>query len=160
MLVLQDQAKLAHRFAYHGLGISVGVPVSRFLPKVVLPKIVINGKYIGATGATTDFPSGGVVYATSTTRAELTTHDFEGGAIFLELGAGLLFGGSVTAIFTGVSEYMEQVGCIFPQFIGAALSTARATIFMYGANEGLQESIGVGLMFGQITYKGLYSDDE
>ncbi|WP_322045619.1 hypothetical protein [Paraburkholderia sp. J67] len=78
----------------------------------------------------------------------------------MELGAGLLLGGSVTAIFTGVSEYMEQVGCMFPQFIGTALSTARAAIFMHGVSEGLQQSLSVGLMFGQVTYKGIESENE
>ena len=51
------------------------------------------------------------------------------------------------------------MGVVKPDLIGMAIRSAPAAVVITGVNEGLQDTVGFALMFGQVKYKGLYAED-
>lgn len=161
MFVLTDPEEHNHKFHYGGAGVGWSYPLSKLpsRPTLALPKLTLHGHEIGATGATADFPSDGIVYVTEACHgADLTPQALVGGAIYFDGGFGWLRGYSGTLLIVGINPELLEIGVMFPPMLNLALSTATAVIFMKGQNEGLQESIGVDYMLGQVSYQGEYSD--
>lgn len=157
MFALDDPAGASWQFGYAGSGIGFGFPIAKYFRKLGLPPVYLNGQQIAGTGSTTDFPSFGGVYATPFTKGrDLTLADFEGGAAYVELGAGMVVGGGAALFFLGINRYVLQAAASFPQFIGKALETSSAVIYTYGVNEGLVDSVSGGLLFGEVTSQGAY----
>jgi hypothetical protein len=163
MFVLKDPDGKLQRFNYAGSGLGWSFPLPKLLrtPHLTLPTIMYKGQEIGATGATVDFPGEGIVYITEACHgSDLTPKQIEGGAIYFDAGIGWLRGFSGTIMMAGINPELLEAGVLIQRVMNLAISTAPAVIFMYGQNEGLQQSAGLDGMFGQISYKGLFAPRE
>ncbi|MGE8158617.1 hypothetical protein ACQKRQ_00485 [Paraburkholderia sp. NPDC080076] len=85
--------------------------------------------------------------------------NLEGGTIYVEGAAGYLFGGTGSFMLLGVNRELLLMGVVKPDLIGMAIRSAPAAVVIAGVNEGLQDTVGFVLMFGQVKYKGLYVED-
>lgn len=163
MFALDAPQNRTHKYAYSGFGLgqSRGLSTLLRLPRLALPKVIIKNDALSGSGSTADFTSRGWLYLTNS----LDGIDFvkpeilEGGTIYLEGAAGYLFGATGSFMLLGISRELLLMGIVKPDLIGMAIRSAPAALIIAGANEGLQDTAGVGLMFGQVEYKGLYRDD-
>ncbi|MBN3850508.1 hypothetical protein G3N58_27350 [Paraburkholderia sp. Ac-20342] len=92
---------------------------------------------------------------------ELEAQNFEGGIIYLDWSAGYLAGWSGSYLLAGINlEIMKaaMVPWAGGTFLRQAIMSAPVFIKTQGRMEGLTDSIGAGLMFGQIHYQGAEAD--
>lgn len=161
MFVLRDPENNLQQFNYagSGLGMSFSLPKMLGRPNLSLPQIMLHGHELGATGATADFPSDGIVYVTEACHGpDLTPNQIEGGAVYFDAGVGWLRGYAGTMLIAGMNTTLLQTAVALPHLMGFALSQATVVVLMKGQNEGLQQSAGVDYMLGQVSYHGHYSD--
>ncbi|NIF77014.1 hypothetical protein F3J20_06295 [Paraburkholderia sp. Cy-641] len=160
LLVLDDPEGKRQQFKYAGFGMGISVPIPKLLHrKLTLPQITLKGREIAGTGSTTDFPSNGIVYETAACHGNLTPQKLEGGAIYFDGSAGLLYGTDVTVLLCGIKPELLEMAIMIQSFMALAVNAAPAVIVVRGVNEGLQEGLGGGLMPGQIIWKGTYDND-
>ena len=109
-MVLNDPQGHSHNFRYSGFGLGASSAIS----KIKLPPLPVLNRIVSVTGSTENFHSRGWLYMTdSFSGDELARSDIQGGAIYLDCGAGLLatmkheyivqnalggMGGTVTAV--------------------------------------------------------------
>ena len=161
MFVLRTPEGQLLRFNYGGSGMGWTFPFPKMLrlPQLTLPKIMLSGHEFGAIGSTADFPSNGVVYVTEACHGpDLSAQQIEGGTIYFDGGLGYLRGYGVSVFLAGLNEELMEAGILIPRAMELAIASAPAVIFIKGQNEGLQESVGGGILFGQIAEKGQYDD--
>jgi hypothetical protein len=160
MFVLYDAAQIMRKFEYAGLGVGRSMAIGSLLhvPRINLPQITIKGEVLGGAGSTIDFDSYGTVFMTDAIgpRRELTPHDLEGGAVYVEGALGYLFGIGGSIMLAGMPRHMLQLSIASPVFINLAMKHAKAVVLMAGNNAGIQDSVGFNAMIGSITYAGAY----
>jgi hypothetical protein len=159
MFVLEDPQERLHRFAYQGLGLSLGerklLPKQLRLPEIALPKILMKNGSLTAGGATTNFDGGGIVLYSG--KREPGPEDFQGYTLYSEFNAGVLVGYGFSAFVAGMRKEMIVPFMFAPSIFSDYLFTSSAPIILFnGMSEGLIESVGLGLSFGTITYDGPY----
>ncbi|WP_147309945.1 hypothetical protein [Paraburkholderia sp. BL6669N2] len=163
MFAVKDQAGMSHKYAFTGFGMGKTWALSSalHLSKFALPKIMVKKNELGGAGATTDFPSWGTVFLTDAFKGTDLTDpkSLKGGSVYLEGAGGYLFGASGSLMILGINRSLLVMGIAKPDFIGTAIRTAPAALISGGFNEGLQDSAGGAYLFGQVDYKGLYSDN-
>ncbi len=87
---------------------------------------------------------------------ELQTKNFEGGVIYLDWSIGYLAGWAGSYMLAGINlelmkaAMMPWAGGVF---LHRAIMSAPVFIKTHGRMEGLADSIGGGLMFGQMAYQ-------
>ncbi|WP_213230201.1 hypothetical protein [Caballeronia sp. NK8] len=160
MIVLTDAAGKTHQFKYGGIGGSTGISrlPSRFrLPDIPIPKFLSKSGTIVGSGATTDFDGGGWVFQTSDRK--LSPEDFEGPTLYFEFSGGVLIAGGVSVLLVGLKEEIVVPFIFNPAlFSNLLFGHASALIVAVGVSEGFIDGIGAGMMFGSISYGGLYDD--
>ena len=140
---------------YHG-GVGAGLSVGPKLPKGVKPpawmkKILIRLKGKSGSLGPTSFPSGGLLYITSEfTGSELAASDIRGLCAFAELGAGLVVGGSATAMLLNLNPLFLPLVMVTPMASLVFLSSAKAVLLMAGANAGIQANVGITSYLGYL----------
>ncbi|WP_322045256.1 hypothetical protein [Paraburkholderia sp. J67] len=159
LIVLDDPEGNRQKFKYGGLGMGLSVPLPKLLHrKLTLPKITFRGQEIAGTGSTTDFPSQGVIYETAACHGGLTPRKLDGGVIYFDGSAGLLYGKGVTVMLCGIDPELLEIGIMMRPVMTLAVNTASAVIVFRGVNEGLQEGLSGGLMLGQMQWQGIYEE--
>ncbi|BFG75395.1 hypothetical protein PTKU46_34280 [Paraburkholderia terrae] len=163
MFALDAPHNRTHKYVYSGFGLgqSRGLSTLLRLPRLALPKVIIKNDELNGSGSTTDFASRGWLYLTNSLNGTDLgkPEDLEGGTIYLEGAAGYLFGGTGSFMLLGISRKLLLMGIVKPDLIGMAIRSAPAALITAGVNEGMQDTVGVALMFGQVEYRGLYADD-
>ncbi|WP_159069081.1 hypothetical protein [Burkholderia metallica] len=160
VVVLKPPAGPLEQFAYAGTGMGVSVPILKLLRlgKFELPKLNIRGRGVAGAGATKGFDSDGTVYMTEAFRGqELQLKNFEGGVIYIDWSVGYLAGWSGTFMLAGIDPSLMKLATVpvaGTMFLRRAIMSAPVFIKTQGRMEGLADSFGVGLMFGQMTYQG------
>lgn len=129
---------------------------------MALPSLQLKGNDLSGSGSTTGFDSYGKLFLTSCFKKEDLSgpRTLEGGTIYQAGAGGYLLGASGSLMLLGINRAFLFLGLKKPELIGVALRSAPALLATLGVNEGLQNSAGAAFMLGQITYKGLYSDDD
>ncbi len=160
VIVLKPPSGQLEQFAYAGTGIGVSVPILKWLKlgKLELPKLNVHGRGVAGAGATKGFDSDGVVYMTEAFHGqELQLKNFEGGVIYIDWSIGYLAGWSGTFMLAGIDPRLMRLATLplaGGMFMRQAIMSAPVFIKTLGKMEGLTDSFGGGLMFGQMTYQG------
>ncbi|MBN3803233.1 hypothetical protein GXB81_09215 [Paraburkholderia sp. Ac-20336] len=164
VIVVDPPSGPPRKFEYSGVGIGLSIPILKWLKlqKLELPKISIRGHGIGGSGSAKGFDSNGTVYMTETFHGdELEAQNFEGGIIYLDWSAGYLAGWSGSYLLAGINLELMKAAMVpwaGGTFLRQAIMSAPVFIKTQGRMEGLTDSIGAGLMFGQIHYQGAEAD--
>jgi hypothetical protein len=150
-----------YRYSGFGMGWSRGLSSLLRIPAFALPKVVIRNDELTGAGSTTDFTSGGRLFVTSAFKGIdlVNPESLEGGTVYLEGAAGYLLGGTGSFMLLGINTELLLLGIRKPDVIGMAIRSAPAALVIAGVNEGIQDTTGFAFMLGQVSYKGLYSDD-
>jgi len=157
-IILKAPDNTLHSYRYAGMGVGVGmnfrVPKNLRLPDIVIPRS--RGTTLSASGSTTDFQGGGVIYRMH--ESELKPGDFAGMTMYVDASAGLLVSEGVSGFITGIDE-KAMIPWLFNPALFANVISASAKAFMVlrGMGEGLVDGAGMGLMLGSITYTGPYA---
>ncbi|MFT4066272.1 hypothetical protein [Paraburkholderia sp.] len=162
MFALDAPSSQTHQYVYSGSGMGTSRGLSSLLriPRFALPKVVVKENELSGSGSTTDFMSRGTLYLTDSFRGTdlVNPKSLEGGTIYLEGAAGYLFGGTGSFMLLGIDRDLLLMGIVKPDLIGMAIRSAPAAMVVGGVNEGLQDTAGFALMFGQVKYSGLYAE--
>ncbi len=131
-------------FRYGGVGGGIGLGMR--LPRFGKVNLNVKGKSVGGAGALEALPSTGtVLVADGLVGRDLSRGDFTGPCMYVELGAGVIAGGSGTAILFGLD----------PKLLAAvALASASPLTAALGASMSrqlLQSSRGALLMAGSTS---------
>ncbi|WP_431018543.1 hypothetical protein ACQ4K0_10980 [Burkholderia cepacia] len=160
VIVLKPPSGQLEQFAYTGTGMGVSVPILKWLKlgKLELPKLNVRGHGVSGAGATKGFDSDGDVYMTEAFHGqELQLKNFEGGVIYIDWSIGYLAGWSGTFMLAGIDPRLMKLATVPVAggiFMRQAIMSAPIFIKTQGQMEGLADSLGIGLMFGQMTYQG------
>ena len=134
-IYLKDPARTEVTFHYGGLG--AGFSDGFKLPKIGKIKVAVKGKGVGGVVAPGAFLNTGRVFITDAFRGkELSRADLRGVTVFVEGGAGVVGGGSVSAMLLGIDPAAFVV------------ETAPAVLVTAGLNVGLQAGWGVAAFVG------------
>ena len=131
-------------FGVVGLGLSAGFK----LPKIGKLHIPIKGKSVAGVGAPASFPNTGQLYVLESFEGdELSFNDICGVCGLVEVGGGLVGGGSATAMLLGM-ELKWAAGCIAAGPLSTycymrLIESANALLLMAGTNVGFQAGGGV-----------------
>jgi hypothetical protein len=88
-------------------------------------KLLKLGKITGVTGSVEDFPSAGTVrMCNQFKKTELSISDINGGCSFMEIGAGVVWGKSQTAMLVGMDPMLLATSLVRPDLLWDALKTA------------------------------------
>ncbi|WP_321818263.1 MULTISPECIES: hypothetical protein [unclassified Paraburkholderia] len=159
VVVLDPPTGQPEQFAYAGVGMGITFPILKWLKlgKLELPKLNVQGRSVGASGATKGFDSSGKVYMTEAFRGtELEIRNFEGGVIYVDWSLGYLAGWSGTFMLAGIDPRLMKLATVpvaGAAFMRQAIMSAPVFIRTVGRMEGLTDSLGGGIMFGQLTYQ-------
>ncbi len=137
VIYLQNPAgdTIPFKYGAAGAGLSFGFK----LPKIGKLRIPIKGKSAAGVIAPADFPNAGKIFILDTFAGdELTRSDITGVCEFLEIGGGLIAGGSGTAMLLGMNPVWLAA------FLGGPLG-------MVAANIGLQHSATAILVMAGVT---------
>ncbi|WP_230166939.1 hypothetical protein, partial [Pseudomonas mediterranea] len=89
--------------SYRYGGVGVGAGFGARLPRFGKVNIQIKGKSVGGAAAAEAFPSTGKVFVSDAlVERDLTSDDITGPCMYTEVGAGLVVGGSATALLFGL----------------------------------------------------------
>jgi hypothetical protein len=150
-LFFQDPSGAPDTFYYGaaGAGLSFGLK----LPKI--GKIQIKNKSVGAVIAPNSFPNMGKLYILETFDGdELAESDIEGVCMFVEIGGGLIVGGSATAMILGMNPLWLPTIVLPPPMstVGQQMLIKSATglLVMAGVTAGVQAGGGIGAFIGGI----------
>lgn len=159
-VVLKDPSGTQVSFYYGGAGIGAGMGITLskikiphfVLPDIKLPKIL--GHDIGGAGSLESYFSVGEIFMTPAFRgSELTRSDFQGGAVYIDIGLGLIYGRSASAMLLGIHAAKLATGLSNPSsawLAEEAIFEAKALLLMYGASTGLVAGGGVGILAGNM----------
>ncbi len=143
-------AIVSFRYGAAGVGYSAGFK----LPRIGKIQVQVWGKSVGvgAAAAPAAFPNRGRIYISeSFGRDELTRSDITGACMFVEVGGGLIVGGSGTAMLLGMNPLLLPTLMIHPPVaIGQSLfvQSATAVLLMAGVNAGLVAGGGIAGFVG------------
>ena len=152
-VVLKDLSGTDQQFIYGGAG--AGLAAGLKIPKI--GKVQVNtrkGPLTGNVGPTA-FPSTGKLFVTDNCEGnDLTKTDIQGLCSFIEVGAGLIAGGSGVAMAVGLNPlYLASIlgGPLAIPFGGHLLiSSAKGVLLMAGVNVGIQAQIGGAAYLGYL----------
>jgi hypothetical protein len=152
-IILDDPARTMYEFAYRGVGMGqtfARLPEQLQLPDLRLPSFIMRHGAVVGSGATTDYFGGGSVQIMpGCPRKELRPDDFNGATVYIDASAGVLVAGGVSVLLCGINQYAVLAAIANPGlFIRPAINTARAALLIYGASEGLVDSVSAAFMFG------------
>lgn len=157
-ITLRDPNGKYESFRYGGLGAGVGFGAK--LPRFGNVNLKIKGKTVGGVGALESFKSDGyVLVADSIADRDLTRDDITGACVFIEVGGGLIVGGSGTAMLFGLDPKLLALTMVVNASpVTAALShlvmqrhllqSAKGAVVMGGINAGLQAGYGGAIYLG------------
>lgn len=89
--------------------------------------------------------------------SELQTKNFEGGVIYVDWSIGYLAGWAGSYILAGINPDLMRAAMVpwaGAAFLRQAIMSAPVFIKTHGRMEGITDSMGAGLMFGQMVYHG------
>ncbi|ROL63161.1 hypothetical protein BK634_30435 [Pseudomonas chlororaphis] len=147
-------------FRYGGVGVGVGVGAR--LPRIGKINIKVKGTGVAAAGAAEAFPSTGKVFVSDALKAsDLTSDDITGPCVYTEVAAGLVVGGSATALLFGLDPKLlamylalnsnPATSLIAAQLVNRQLlQSAKGAVVMVGMNAGAQAGAGVGIFLGYL----------
>ncbi|NBF03437.1 hypothetical protein GV819_14175 [Pseudomonas sp. Fl5BN2] len=147
-------------YRYGGLGLAVGFGAR--LPRFGKVNIQVKGKGVAGTGAAEAFPSTGKVFVSDALASgDLTDDDITGPCMYTEVGAGLVVGGSATALLFGLDPKLLALSMAMnsnpaTSLIAAStvnqklLRSAKGAVVMAGMNAGVQAGGGAGIYMGYL----------
>jgi len=144
---------MTFRYGAAGVGYSIGLK----LPKI--GKLQLKGRGAGAAAAPPSFYNVGKLYILDSFKGnELTKEDIRGVCAFVQLGAGVVAGGSDTALLVGMNPVFlaASIGALpvplaMVFFQSQLVKSATGLLMMRGLNVGVQAGFGSGIYLG-----GLY----
>jgi len=147
-ITLQDPQGKSESFRYGGLGAGIGFGAR--LPRLGKVNIAIRGKSVGGAGALEAFPSTGQVFVSDAiANRDLTRDDITGVCVFMEVSAGLIAGGSASAMLFGLDPKLLAISMAVSATPAGAvlgplvmqrqlLQSAKGALVMAGVNAGVQ----------------------
>lgn len=137
-------------FRYGGVGGGIGLGMR--LPRFGKVNLNVKGKSVGGAGALEALPSTGtVLVADGLVGRDLSRGDFTGPCMYVELGAGVIAGGSGTAILFGLDPKLLAAVALasaspLTAALGASMSrqllqSSRGALLMAGVNVGDRKSV-------------------
>lgn len=135
-------------YRYGGLGVGAGFGAR--LPRFGKVNIQVKGKSVGGAGAAEAFPSTGKVFVSDALRSsDLTEDDITGPCMYTEVGAGLVVGGSATALLFGLDPKLLAMAVALnsspvTSIIASSrvneqlMRSAKGALVMAGMNAGVQ----------------------
>ncbi|APR38094.1 hypothetical protein [Paraburkholderia sp. SOS3] len=163
MFVLDDPSQSAHQYVYSGFGPSMSSSLAERLhvPRASLPKFIFKKDELSGSGSTADFTSAGTLFLTESFKGVDLNNpkSLEGATVYLEGAVGYLFGGTGSLMLLGINRQLLLMAMVSPVMMRAAIASAPAVLTISGVNEGLQDIAGFGFLLGQVSYRGLYSDN-
>jgi hypothetical protein len=163
-LYFKDPAGRADAFYYGaaGAGLTYGFKMPK-IGKLQLQMPKVRGRSVGALVAPAAFLNAGKLYVLGGCKGnELTESDIQGVCMFLEVGGGMIVGGSAMAMLVGMSPaWLAATLAATPAAITLPLidlyiwqqliETATGLLLMAGVNAGIQWGVGGAVFLG-----GLY----
>jgi hypothetical protein len=145
-----DEYLVAYYYGGAGPAFSAGIK----LPKIGKQLLRIKGKSLGGNISPSSFPNlGGIFILDTFDGDELSATDLTGVCMFVEVGGGLIAGGSATAMILGMDPVW--LGAILatpwmpnPFFMTKLAKSATAVLVMASANAGVQSGGGVAAYIG------------
>lgn len=158
-LLSPEGENVSFRYGGVGGGIGLGMRLPRF-GKVNL-NVKGKSKSVGGAGALEALPSTGtVLVADGLVGRDLSRGDFTGPCMYVELGAGVIAGGSATAILFGLDPKLLAAVALasaspLTAALGASMSrqllqSSRGALLMAGVNVGAQFGGGAAAYLGAL----------
>ncbi|AAY94238.1 hypothetical protein D3X12_30710 [Pseudomonas protegens] len=147
-------------YRYGGLGVGAGFGAR--LPRFGKVNIQVKGKSVGGAGAAEAFPSTGKVFVSDALRSsDLTEDDITGPCMYTEVGAGLVVGGSATALLFGLDPKLLAMAVALnsspvTSIIASSrvneqlMRSAKGALVMAGMNAGVQAGGGAAIYMGYL----------
>lgn len=147
-------------YRYGGLGVGAGFGAR--LPRFGKVNIQVKGKSVGGAGAAEAFPSTGKVFVSDALRSsDLTEDDITGPCMYTEVGAGLVVGGSATALLFGLDPKLLAMAVALnsspvTSIIASSrvneqlMRSAKGALVMAGMNAGVQAGGGAVIYMGYL----------
>ncbi|PYY92173.1 hypothetical protein DNK59_01085 [Pseudomonas sp. TKO26] len=147
-------------YRYGGLGGGVGFGAR--LPRFGKINFQIKGKSVAGAGAAEAFPSTGKVFVSDAlVSRDLTSDDITGPCMYTEVAAGLVVGGSATALLFGLDPKLLALAVALNSNPATSLiasstvnqklvQSAKGAVVMAGMNAGVQAGGGVGVFMGYL----------
>ncbi|AKJ97351.1 MULTISPECIES: hypothetical protein [Pseudomonas] len=147
-------------YCYGGVGLGVGFGAR--LPRFGKVNLQIKGKSVGAAGAAEAFPSTGKVFVSDALASrDLTDDDITGPCLYTEVGAGLVVGGSATALLFGLDPKLLALSVAMSSTPATSLiahstvnrqllQSAKGALVMAGMNAGVQAGGGAAVYMGYL----------
>ncbi|WP_025129516.1 hypothetical protein [Pseudomonas sp. PH1b] len=147
-------------YRYGGLGVGVGFGAR--LPRFGKVNIQVKGKSVAGAGAAEAFPSTGKVFVSDAlVSRDLTEDDVTGPCLYTEVGAGLVVGGSATALLFGLDPKLLALSVALSSNPLASafassrvneqlLRSAKGALVMAGMNAGVQAGGGAAVYMGYL----------
>lgn len=152
LISLNDPNKKSHHFHYGGFGVGTSIGLS--LTKIELPETLIRNYAASGSGSITEFPSDSALYMTESFHGrELSKSDIQGVATYIEVGLGIIAGGSATLMFLGLNPALILAAVASPGFahlVTVAIEQAPAILVIWGGSMGPQVGGGVSALLGQL----------
>ncbi|CAN1604424.1 hypothetical protein LOY35_23430 [Pseudomonas sp. B21-028] len=147
--------------SYRYGGVGVGAGFGARLPRFGKINIQIKGKSVGGAAAAEAFPSTGKVFVSDAlVERDLTSDDITGPCMYTEVGAGLVVGGSATALLFGLDPKLLALSVALsasPATMMAAsivnrqlVQSAKGALVMAGMNAGVQAGGGAAIYIGYL----------
>ncbi|KGU85396.1 MULTISPECIES: hypothetical protein [Pseudomonas] len=147
--------------SYRYGGVGVGAGFGARLPRFGKVNIQIKGKSVGGAAAAEAFPSTGKVFVSDAlVERDLTSDDITGPCMYTEVGAGLVVGGSATALLFGLDPKLLALSVALsasPATMMAAsivnrqlVQSAKGALVMAGMNAGVQAGGGAAVYIGYL----------
>lgn len=145
-------------FRYGGAGAGIGLGFK--LPRFGKVNLQIKGKSVGGAGALESFTSYGWVFVSDALKdRDLKRDDITGPCVFMELNAGLVAGGSGTAMLFGLDPKLLALSLAMnatpaTAFFGMTviqrqlMQSAKGALLMTGYNVGAQAGAGGAIYLG------------
>lgn len=159
-IVLTNPSTKNNESFYYG-GAGVGLSAGLKIPKIGKVQIPTPKGGLTGSGGPTAFPSTGTVFVMDGCSGnDLTTSDIQGICCFVEVGGGIIVGGSAAAMLVGLDAARllalgpatavgGPVGSnLAMQFL---IASAKGLILMAGVNAGIQAQIG-GAAYGGLLF--------
>lgn len=148
--------------SYRYGGVGVGAGFGARLPRLGKINIQIKGKSVGAAGAAEAFPSFGKVFVSDALASrDLTEDDITGPCMYTEVAAGLVVGGSASALLFGLDPKLLALSVALnanpaTSLIASTtvnrqlLQSAKGAVVMAGMNAGVQAGGGAAIYMGYL----------
>jgi hypothetical protein len=145
-------------FRYGGAGAGIGFGFK--LPRFGKVNLQIRGKSVGGAGALEAFKSIGLVLVSNAFKdRDLKRDDITGPCMFMEINAGLVAGGSGTAMLFGLDPKLLALSMAMnttpaTAFFGMTvmqrqlMQSAKGALLMAGLNAGAQAGVGGAIYLG------------